>query len=282
MRSCWLPVAVTSVCTNWRWSDDVPRYEPIDWYDAPRWYDLVFGEDTLLETTFLEQVVSRYGRSRGRRVLEPACGSGRLVAELASRGWRVTGFDRNVHMLRFARARLGRRGLRATLFEADMASFETPGRFDLAHCLVSTFKYLHPEAVALQHLRRVAAALRPGGVYVLGFHLSEYGTTHRSRERWVARRGATEVTCNIQIWPPEPRTRRERVRSRLIVRRGATLRRFETEWTFFTYDAEQVRRLLARVPQLAHVATYDFTYSLDAVHELDDEQLDVVLILRRR
>ena len=53
-----------------------------------------------------------------------------------------------------------------------MSAFETPGTFDLAHCLVSTFKYLLTEAAARAHLRSVARALRPGGVYALGFHLS--------------------------------------------------------------------------------------------------------------
>lgn len=258
------------------------RYEPIDWYDAPRWYDMVFGEDTALEASFLDAMVTRYAGSPARRVLEPACGSGRLVAALAARGWRVTGFDLNPHMLGYAQARLQRRRLPATLFEGDLATFRVRERFDLAHCLVSTFKYLTSESAAAQHLDRVAGALRRGGIYVLGFHLSEYGVTSRTRERWVARRGGTEVTCNIQIWPPDRRTRREQVRSRLIVRQGARERRFETEWQFFTYDAAQVRRLLARVPRLEHVATYDFTYATDAPRDLHDGQLDIVLILRRR
>ena len=258
------------------------RYEPIDWYDTPRWYDLVFGADTRVEADFLEAVRKRFVPGGGRRVLEPACGTGRLMAELAGRGWRVTGFDRNPHVLDFARARLARRGLDATLFEADLADFRATGPHDLAHCLVSTFKYLRPVRAAESHLHRVARILRPGGVYVLGFHLSEYGTSRRTRERWVVTRGNTRVTCNIQIWPPDRRSRTERVRSRLIVQRPGGARRFETSWWFQTYDARQVRRLLARIPQLEHVATFDFTYAIDRPTGLSDEQLDVVLILRRR
>jgi hypothetical protein len=36
------------------------------------------------------------------------------------------------------------------------------------------------------------------------------------------------------------------------------------------------------VPALEHVATFDFAYLADRPRDLSDEQLDVVLILRRR
>ncbi len=257
-------------------------FDRTDWYDTPLYYDIVFDEDTRLEGAFLEAVSELYGREGGQRVLEPACGSGRLVAEMAGRGWAVTGFDANPAMLAFARERLDGRGLDARLFEARMQDFRVRGRFDLAHCLVSTFKYLLTEADARAHLRAVARALAPGGIYVLGFHLSQYGYAKRSRERWVGRRGRTHVTCNIQSWPPDAGTRLERVRSRLVVQEHGVERRHETTWDFRTYDASETRALLAAVPELELVATYDFTYDLAAERELDDDQLDTVLILRRR
>lgn len=259
-----------------------PRFETLDWYDVPRYYDLVFDEDTEREADFLEEMLARHGAASGRRALEPACGSGRLVEALAKRGWKVQGFDLSRPMLDHARSRLRDAGLSARLFEARMEDFAARGRVDLAHCLVSTFKYILRERDAKSHLECVADALAPGGVYVLGFHLSEYDVDQRTRERWVARDGDTEVVCNIQSWPPDKRRRVERVRSRLRVNEGGRERRTETYWDFRTYDARQVKRLLRSVPDLEHVATYDFTYDLDAPRELDDSQLDVVLVLRKR
>lgn len=257
-------------------------YDEIDWYDTPRYYDIVFEADTALEANFLEAVRRRLGRSRGKRVLEPACGSGRLVEEMARRGYSVTGFDNNANALAYARARLAGTGLRARLFRAQLDAFRLPPQFDLAHCLVSTFKYLLSERCARAHLRRVTAALKPGGIYVLGFHLSEYGPTSKTRERWVGRRGGTTVVCNTQFWPPDRRRRLERVRARLVVdERGAT-RRLETNWKFRTYSARQVRSLLRSVQGIEHVATYDFTYGVERPRALNDEQLDCVLVLRKR
>ncbi|MDG1491198.1 MAG: class I SAM-dependent methyltransferase, partial [Planctomycetota bacterium] len=78
------------------------RYEDFDWYEAPRYYDAIYDVDTDLEATFLEAAYKRHATpGRGRRVLEPACGSGRLLAAMAGRGWRVRGFDLGGAMVRY-------------------------------------------------------------------------------------------------------------------------------------------------------------------------------------
>lgn len=259
------------------------RFEPFDWYEVPLYYDIVFEEDTHLEGEFLAAMHARFCESRGKRALEPACGTGRVLAEAASRGFQVTGFDLSEPSLQFGRRRLRERKLRGTLQQGRMESFRLPGSFDLAFCLVSTFKYLLTEQDARRHLKCMHDALAPGGIYVLGFHLSDYQDKTRSRERWVGQRRGTRVTCNIQSWPPDPHRRLERVRSRLVVEEKGSVRRFETSWDFRTYQAAQFRRLLRSVPGLEHVATYDFTYQLGRRRErFDDEQLDNVVILRRR
>lgn len=259
----------------------MPRYEPFDWYEDARYYDIIFDADTRQEIRFLEAVQDRHGLRRGRRMLEPACGSGRLVAAAAARGYRVTGLDISEGMLNFARRRLRARHLAARLVNARMEDFSFPEQFDIAHCVISTFKYLLSEEAAGAHLRCVAAALKPGGVYVLGLHLADYADRTCSHERWVARRGGVEVICNIRSWPADRRRRTERVRSRLIVRRQGRERRLETQWMFRTYGLGQLRSLLRSVPQLAHVATYDFHCDIERPIAFDGRQLDNVLILRR-
>lgn len=258
------------------------RFESIDWYDTPRYYDLIFDAGTKTEADFLEAVHAHYGRTRGKRVLEPACGSGRLVAEMARRGWRVSGFDLSRPMLDYAEARLRKRRLKAQLDVARMESFAPRGVYDLAHCLVSTFKYVLDERGARAHLRGVASCLKPGGLYVLGFHLSDYATKKRSRERWVEQRGKTRVVCNTQTSPPERARRRERVRNRLVVTQGERELRSETEWWFRTYDAGEVKKLLRAVPEFELVAVHDFLYELEWTGDLDGAHDDPVLILRRR
>ncbi len=258
------------------------RYETSNWYQTPLYYDIIFEEDTRREGAFIEAMQERYSDGGGRRILEPACGSGRLLAEMARRGYQVTGFDKSGHMLEFARARLEQEGLEAELLVRRLERFRMRRSYDVALCLVSTFKYLLEEQSAHSHLKSVARALKPGGIYVLGFHLSQYGDRTRHRERWVGRRNGTQVICNIQSWPPRRRARLERVRTRLIVEENGGRRGLETHWWFRTYNAGQFRKLLRKVPELELVATYDFAYDQKRSRPFNDDQLDNVLILRRR
>ncbi len=260
----------------------MPRYTPFNWYEQPLYYDIIFDVDTPADADMLEAVHEQFVTARGRRMLEPACGTGRLVTEMANRGFAVTGLDICQPALAYARRRLRASGQRGRLLRAAMESFDLPGQFDIAHCLVSTFKYLLDERSARSHLRCVAKALKPGGVYVLGLHLSEYDNPSRIRERWVAARDGVEVVCNIQSWPPDRRRRTERVRSRLVVSENGTTRRFETAWQFRAYSAHQLRSLVLSVPELEHVATFNFQYDLNQPVQLDGSWLDNLLILRRR
>ncbi len=248
--------------------------ETRDWYDTPLYYDIIFDADTPREGEFLEALWQRHGAGgRSRRLLEPACGSGRLVVEMARRGWKVAGFDGSAAMLEFATARLEWEGLKACLWADWMQGFTLPAKagpqFDLAHCLVSTFKYLLSEADATACLRRVAACLKPGGLFVLGLHLTDYASVKEEHERWVAERDGIHVVCNTHTWPADRRKRLEDLRTRL------------TRWRFRTYNAAQMRRLLRAAPELELVACYDFTYDITSPRRLDDSYADVVLVLKK-
>lgn len=257
----------------------------IDWYDTPLYYDIIFDEDTAKEADFLEAVHCRHATTRGRSVLELACGSGRLVKELASRGWRTDGFDLNPAMLDFARDRIAAAGMTARLWQDRMEAFRPPGktRYDLVHCLVSTFKYLLSEDDALACLERVAASLKPGGLFVLGLHLTAPGSTKPTHERWTASRDGVAVVCNTRTWPPRPGTRLEPMRSRLCITLpdGGT-REQETLWEVRSYTVPQLKRLLRKCPDLEVVACHDFRHDAEETRCLDDEYADLVLVLRRR
>ncbi len=255
-------------------------FETIDWYDTPRYYDLIFDEDTSREADFIEAALELYGETRGRRLLEPACGSGRLVAELTRRGFSVQGFDASRPMLDFARKRLKTMSLKAPLRQGRLESFHYARPFHLAHCLVSTFKYVLDEEGARSHLACVADCLAPGGLYLLGLHLTDYSVDKRVRERWVVKKGALEVICNTQTWPADRRTRTERVRNRLRILERGEGRRSETNWLFRTYSARQMRSLIAGIPGLELVAVHDFHYDLQWTTTLEKAN-DALLVLRR-
>ena len=184
-------------------------------------------------------------------------------------------------MLAYARARLKEENLKARLLHGDMCELGLKGRFDLAHCLVSTFKYIDTESKARQHFTRIADLLVPGGIYCLGMHLTNYSRTKYERERWVVEEGATHVTCNIQAWPPLAKERKERMRSRMRIEENGSEHTQETNWWFRTYNGYQLRRTIAQEKRLELVAVHDFQYDLNQTVELDGG-FDVLLVLRRK
>ena len=254
-------------------------FKDVDLYDYPEYYDIIFDDGTSEEADFLEAIFAEYGRPKTQRLLEPACGTGRLLIELAKRGYEAHGFDDSEAMLKHGERRA--RGA-VTLSCQRMESFQLKGKFDAAYSLISSFKYLLTEESALAHLQRVAACLKPGGLFVLGLHLSDYDRNRPVHERWVVDRGGQRVICNTRTWPADRKRRRERVRNRLrIEAQDSSKKLHESSWEFRTYDASQLRRLLKKVPELTLVASYDFAYDLTVPRELDDSQEDIVLVLRR-
>lgn len=262
------------------------KQEKRDWYDTPLYYDIIYDADTRKEADLLEHVFARHASPGGtRRVLEPACGSGRLVMELARRGWRVSGFDASEKMLGFARQRLDRAGLKGRLWQDSMQGFSAPAgaRFDLAHCLINTFRYLLTEEEARSFFRRVTAALRPGGVFVAGLHLTDYDRQGCEHERWVMHRRGVQVVCNTRTWPPDRKRRIERLRTRLVITHKGRTHRQETVWDYRTYDVSQLKRLLrAAAPELEIVECHDFSYDPEDPRGLDGEYADLVLTLRKK
>lgn len=252
------------------------------WYDYPRLCDIALRSETPLEAEFIEAACRKYCDFPAERLLEPGCGAGRLVAEMAGRGYWVAGFDLNRPSLDYLRRRLARRGLRGEVFEADMADFRVARPVDAAFCTVNTFRHLLTERAARRHLECVAESLRPGGIYVLGFHLLPPDAAEDDIERWTERHRGTQVTVTLRVLSTDRRRRIERLRLSLLARTKTKTVRLRDEFAFRMYTAGQFRRLLASVPSLELCDVYDFWYEIDNPMELNDERGDTVFVLRKR
>lgn len=142
------------------------------WYDAWR-YDLADGwmDDDLPFWTDLLQ------RRRPTRVLDLACGTGRITFALATRGvaldpdFRIVGLDSSAPFLASAHDKLGALDpavAAATSFvEADMRHFALSDRFDLIVLGFNSFAYLPTTDDQLACLAAVRRHLAPGGHFGL-------------------------------------------------------------------------------------------------------------------
>lgn len=127
---------------------------------------------------YLQQILERRG-FEGRTMLDLACGTGTIALAFAQQGWRVYGVDASPAMLAQARAKAAEAGASLLLSQQDMRSFVLPEPVDLVTCLFDSLNYL----VAVEDLQmtfaRVAAHLRPGGLFIC-----DMNTIWALREIW--------------------------------------------------------------------------------------------------
>jgi tRNA (cmo5U34)-methyltransferase len=109
-----------------------------------------------------------FPHERALRVLELGTGTGNLSQKLLDRFPKSTlvGYDVSAEMLARAHAKLARASTRVQLHQGDISQIAFPGPFDAAISAIAVHHVPPPAKPILFH--RLYAALRPGGVLVLG------------------------------------------------------------------------------------------------------------------
>jgi SAM-dependent methyltransferase len=254
-----------------------------DWYDFPQYFDLGFQDETEKEVAFLPLAFERFGTGEMKRILEPGCGSGRLVVSLAKKGYDVTGFDLSDSMLKFLNKQLAKKKLKATTYKQDMSNFEVAEPYDVVLNTFNTFRHLLTEESAESHFHSVARALRPGGLFFFGLHLLPHYADQTSIERWTSKAGSTSVTFTLRGIEWESRKRIETIRISMLIRKpNQDPIRVRSEIQLRTYRLHQLLSLLKRIPELELVETYDFWYEIDESVKLTRDSCDSLLVFRKR
>lgn len=119
----------------------------------------------------------------GGRVLELACGTGRVTTALLRDGHSVVGLDLSQPMLQRAATRIDQLGRgakqRAWLVRADARQFALAARFPLIVMAFNAFEHLYTRVEVAACLERVRAHLAPGGRFVFD--------VQNPNLRWLAR-----------------------------------------------------------------------------------------------
>ena len=131
-----------------------------EYYDA-----IQFDADYKSYAAMARRVFRRYG-IRGGTVLEVACGTDSLTLELAKLGYDMIGCDLSPDMLSVAQRRLEGIEPQPLLICQDMAELELWGQIDGAVCALDSVNYLTDIRRLRRMFRRLAKAMRPGGVFL--------------------------------------------------------------------------------------------------------------------
>lgn len=215
--------------------------------DDAELYDIAFDWDISDEVDWLVE------RLRATTVLEPGCGSGRMLEALTDRGCLVVGIDRSPRMLEISRRRLGARG---EVFEGDMTDFDLGRTFEGAVCPINTLLHLDPSGLA-RHLERMAQHLEPGSRYLVQVGLVAGDEDPFAGSHWEASRGETTLKVDWVDEELDVAHGVSRQRSRIEVlsgpRAGAVIEELHdmTAWTPDTWAAA------IETSPFEEVATYD-------------------------
>jgi len=141
------------------------------WYDGyfeDEWLDLVAlridPERTHREAEFIGNAL---GLQPGMRVLDLACGHGRISLELARRGLEVVGVDLSERSIELARDAAEREGLAIEFMRGDMREIAFVDEFDAVINIFTAFGYFEDERENQRVLDAVERALKPGGAFLI-------------------------------------------------------------------------------------------------------------------
>lgn len=244
---------------------------------------MIFRDETADEVSFFEEAFTEFATKDVKRVLEPGCGSGRLVVAMAKKGYDVTGLDLNQPMLDYLNKRLMRSKLSAEVVNGDMTDMQLTGKYDAAFCTFNTFRHLLTERNALCHLRNVAKYLKVGGIYILGFHILPMDVDEDSTEIFKAKAGGTAVSLTLKVIDFNRRKRQEILRASMkVTKRDGSIKRIRTDFPLRLYTHRQVKSMLEKVEDVLEIASiFDFDYDIGVDRDLDVDLTDSLFVLRR-
>lgn len=136
------------------------------WFGSPYYHILYEQRDDEEAEAFADALLRHLSPVPGARMLDIACGEGRLSRSLAARGYDVMGID-----LSHASISLAQRSEASNLhfFVHDMRMPFYVNYFDLAFNFFTSFGYFAKPRDHRMAARSFACALKPGGVLVVDY-----------------------------------------------------------------------------------------------------------------
>jgi SAM-dependent methyltransferase len=148
------------------------RFGPVDNYDRIAfYYDLEYSRNSQ-GLSFFHEMARRAGTKA--RILEVACGSGRVSHPLLKAGFNVTGLDLSAKMLRLAEKKLDGAPeellQRANYVQGDMRDLAAAlgqQEFDLIFIAINSFQHLRTQADQLACLQSIRQHVAPAGRFII-------------------------------------------------------------------------------------------------------------------
>lgn len=152
---------------------DTTNYDALAWFYDRYWGDFADHVLPILDSLGLADLPP------GAPVLDLACGTGRLAAKLAERGFKVTGIDLSPEMLRYAE----QNAPGATFVHGDARHFTLDTPVMAVVCTYDSLNHMQHMAELSAVFGRVYTVLQPNGLFLFDLNM-EAGYINRWQGTW--------------------------------------------------------------------------------------------------
>lgn len=185
------------------------------YHDNVELYDIAFSWDINHEVDWL---IKRLG-SECTSVLEPGCGSGRMLEAFAQRGIEIVGLDSSQEGIALAKKRIAALP-KASAILADMTNFSLGRTFGGAICPINTLAILTPSELS-QHLACMSRHLGANARYMVQLALrNPHEELTENSIEWEASRNDTGLRIKVSVEQVDNKKMRELHRFRITIVSG--------------------------------------------------------------
>ena len=148
------------------------------------YYDLIYEDKNYeKECDYLDYLWNQHSEIPVKSVLDVGCGTSGHGILLAKRGFTVHGIDKSQKMIKIARERIKKEGLKLDIIREDITSFDSTKEYDTAISMFAVMGYLTSNNELLSAFHNIKRSIKKGGLFIFDVWYGPAVLNHGPAER---------------------------------------------------------------------------------------------------
>jgi SAM-dependent methyltransferase len=145
-----------------------------EWFEDPNYLKVYSHRDETEAAQVIDLVERIIKPEKNSKILDLACGNGRVTNEFARRGYSLTGIDLSEQLLDLAKVKSLSSGLKIDFILTDMRNLNFQNYFDIIINIFTSFGYFKSDLENEKVISQVYRSLKKDGWFVFDFLNSKY------------------------------------------------------------------------------------------------------------